>query len=137
MVCMALFAPLLAPYSPIDQALRDKLMPPFWLDGGSMRHILGTDAFGRDVLSRLIYGARVSLLVALLALTAGGGGVGLVIGIVAGYIGGALDNLLMRLVDAAFLPHPVRIAARRHDGPGPGHAGDRHQPAALGQLLHA
>jgi peptide/nickel transport system permease protein len=101
MICMALFAPLLAPYPPIDQALREKLIPPFWLDGGSMSHVLGTDAFGRDVLSRLIYGARVSLLVALLALTAGGG-VGLVIGILAGYIGGALDNLLMRLVDAAF-----------------------------------
>jgi peptide/nickel transport system permease protein len=101
MICMALFAPLLSPYSPIDQALRERLVPPFWLDGGSMSHVLGTDAFGRDVLSRLIYGARVSLLVALLALTAGGG-VGLVIGILAGYIGGALDNLLMRLVDAAF-----------------------------------
>ena len=101
MICMALFAPLLAPYSPIDQALRERLVPPFWLDGGSLGHVLGTDAFGRDVLSRLIYGARVSLLVALLALTAGGG-VGLVIGILAGYIGGALDNLLMRLVDAAF-----------------------------------
>jgi peptide/nickel transport system permease protein len=99
--CMALFAPLLAPYSPIDQALREKLIPPFWVEGGSMAHILGTDAFGRDVLSRLIYGARVSLLVALLALTAGGG-IGLAIGIVAGYTGGALDNLLMRLVDAAF-----------------------------------
>ena len=62
MVGMALFAPLLAPYSPIDQVLREKLIPPFWLDGGSTHHILGTDAFGRDVLSRLIYGARVSLL---------------------------------------------------------------------------
>jgi peptide/nickel transport system permease protein len=101
MICMALFAPLLAPFSPIDQALRERLVPPFWMDGGSMSHILGTDAFGRDVLSRLIYGARVSLLVALLALTAGGG-VGLVVGIVSGYIGGTLDNLLMRLVDAAF-----------------------------------
>ena len=101
MACMALFAPLLAPYSPIDQALREKLIPPFWLEGGSMAHVFGTDAFGRDVLSRLIYGSRVSLLVALLALTAGGG-VGLTIGIVAGYIGGAIDNLLMRLVDAAF-----------------------------------
>jgi len=101
MICMALFAPLLALFSPIDQALRERLVPPFWMDGGSMSHILGTDAFGRDVLSRLIYGARVSLLVALLALTAGGG-VGLVIGIVSGYIGGTLDNLLMRLVDAAF-----------------------------------
>jgi peptide/nickel transport system permease protein len=101
MLCMALFAPMLAPYSPIDQALRDKLLPPFWIEGGTVSHILGTDAFGRDVLSRLIYGARVSLLVAALALTVGGG-VGLVVGIVAGYMGGALDNLLMRLVDAAF-----------------------------------
>ena len=73
MVIMAAFAPVLAPYSPIDQTLRDKLLPPFWLEGGSTQYILGTDAFGRDVLSRLIYGARVSLIVALLALTAGGG----------------------------------------------------------------
>jgi peptide/nickel transport system permease protein len=56
------------------------------------KYLLGTDAFGRDVLSRLIYGARVSLLVALLALTAGGG-VGLLIGIVAGYVGGAVDSI--------------------------------------------
>src|SRR6185503_16454277 len=101
MLCMAIFALLLAPYSPIDQTLRDKLLPPFWLDGGSTKYILGTDAFGRDILSRLIYGARVSLIVAALALTAGGG-VGLVIGIVAGYLGGLVDSILMRLVDAAF-----------------------------------
>ena len=101
MVVMAIFAPMLAPYSPIDQTLPDKLLPPVWVEGGSMKYILGTDGFGRDILSRLIYGARVSLIVALLALTAGGG-VGLVIGIVAGYFGGALDSLLMRLVDAAF-----------------------------------
>ena len=101
MVSMALFAPLLAPYSPIDQTLRDKLVPPFWVEGGGIDHILGTDAFGRDMLSRLIYGARVSLIVAALALTAGGG-VGLLIGIVSGYFGGAVDNALMRLVDAAF-----------------------------------
>jgi peptide/nickel transport system permease protein len=101
MVLMALFAPLLAPYSPIDQTLRDKLLPPFWLEGGSFKYVLGTDAFGRDILSRLIYGARVSLLVAILALTAGGG-VGLVVGILAGYMGGVVDSILMRLVDAAF-----------------------------------
>src|SRR5476651_1737344 len=101
MVVMAVFAPLLAPYSPIDQTLPDKLLPPFWIDGGSMKYVLGTDAFGRDILSRLIFGARVSLIVAVLALTAGGGA-GLVIGIVAGYLGGMVDNLLMRLVDAAF-----------------------------------
>ena len=101
MVLMAVFAPLLAPYSPIDQTLRDKLVPPFWVEGGSMKYILGTDAFGRDILSRLIYGARVSLIVALLALTAGGG-VGLLIGILSGYFGGMVDSLFMRLVDAAF-----------------------------------
>ena len=100
-VVMAVFAPYLAPYSPIDQTLRDKLLPPAWVDGGSMKYLLGTDAFGRDILSRLIFGARVSLIVAALALTAGGG-VGLLIGIVAGYIGGAVDAALMRLVDAAF-----------------------------------
>ena len=100
-VVMAVFAPYLAPYSPIDQTLRDKLLPPAWVDGGNMKYILGTDTFGRDILSRLIFGARVSLIVAALALTAGGG-VGLVIGIVAGYIGGAVDTVLMRLVDAAF-----------------------------------
>jgi peptide/nickel transport system permease protein len=98
---MALFAPLLAPHDPISQSLKDKLLPPFWMDGGDPNYILGTDAFGRDILSRLIYGARVSLIVALLALTAGGG-VGLLIGIVAGYLGGIVDNVLMRLVDAAF-----------------------------------
>src|ERR1044071_8273727 len=88
-VAMAVFAPLLAPHSPIDQTLRDKLLPPVWLEGGSLKYILGTDGLGRDILSRLIYGARVSLLVALLALIAGGG-VGLIIGIVAGYVGGAV-----------------------------------------------
>jgi peptide/nickel transport system permease protein len=101
MILMAIFAPLLAPHSPIDQTLRDKLLPPFWLEGGNSKYILGTDAFGRDILSRLIYGARVSLIVAALALTAGGG-VGLVIGIVAGYMGGIVETILMRVVDAAF-----------------------------------
>jgi len=100
-IIMALLAPFLAPHDPIAQTLKDKLLPPVWMDGGNAAYILGTDAFGRDILSRLIYGARVSLLVALLALTAGGG-VGLLIGIVAGYLGGIVDNVLMRLVDAAF-----------------------------------
>ncbi len=101
MVGMAVFGPVVAPYSPIDQNLRDKLIPPCWLDDGSLKYLLGTDVFGRDILSRLIYGARISLIIAALALTAGGG-IGLVIGIVAGYVGGMADNALMRLVDAAF-----------------------------------
>ena len=101
MVIMAVFAPLLAPHDPINQTLREKLLPPFWMDGGTTKYLLGTDHFGRDILSRLIYGARVSLIVALLALTAGGG-VGLTIGILAGYLGGITESILMRLVDAAF-----------------------------------
>src|SRR4029434_6309723 len=71
------------------------------MEGSDDKYLLGTDAFGRDIVSRLIYGARVTLLVALLALTAGGG-IGLAIGIVAGYVGGVVDSILMRLVDAAF-----------------------------------
>jgi peptide/nickel transport system permease protein len=101
MVVMAIFAPLIAPHDPIAQTLKDKLLPPMWMEGGNPKYVLGTDSFGRDILSRLVYGARVSLIVALLALTAGGG-VGLIIGIVAGYLGGFVENLLMRLVDAAF-----------------------------------
>ena len=100
MLIMAIFAPVLAPHSPIDQSLADKLLPPFWQEGGSAKHLLGTDVFGRDILSRLVHGARVSMIVSASALLLGGG-VGLVIGIVSGYFGGRLDSLLMRLVDAA------------------------------------
>lgn len=100
MLFVAVFAPVIAPHSPIDQTLADKLLPPFWEEGGSTKYLLGTDVFGRDVLSRLLYGARVSMIVSALALLVGGG-VGLVIGIVSGYVGGRLDNLLMRIVDAA------------------------------------
>ena len=90
----------LSPYSPIDQTLRDKLLPR----SGSTAAVLST-CFGPTHSGASPqppdYGARVSLIVALLALTAGGG-IGLAIGILAGYFGGTLDNLFMRLVDAAF-----------------------------------
>ena len=85
---------------PLAQELMARLTPPFWQEGGSTKYLLGTDVFGRDVLSRLLYGARVSMIVSASALMLGGG-VGLVIGIVAGYFGGRLDSVLMRLVDAA------------------------------------
>ena len=101
MIFMAVFAPWVAPHSPTDQSLPHKLLPPFWEDRGLLKYPLGTDLFGRDVLSRLIYGARVSLMITGLALTAGGG-IGLILGIVSGYIGGKLDSVLMRFVDAAF-----------------------------------
>jgi peptide/nickel transport system permease protein len=100
MVFVAVFAPWLTPHSPISQSLPDKLIPPFWEDGGTTKYPLGTDIFGRDVLTRLLYGARVSLVVAASALIVGGG-VGLIVGILSGYIGGRVDILLMRIVDAA------------------------------------
>ena len=100
MLFMGIFAPFLTSYSPIDQSLPDKLLAPFWEEGGSIKHLFGTDIFGRDVLTRLYHGARVSLIVTALALLVGGV-VGLLIGIVSGYVGGRLDSLLMRIVDAA------------------------------------
>jgi len=99
MAFVAVFAPFLTPHSPTEQSLPDKLIPPAWQEGGSLKYPLGTDLFGRDLLTRLLYGARVSLVVAATTLLAGGG-VGLVIGILSGYIGGRLDSLLMRAVDA-------------------------------------
>ncbi|MEM7249795.1 MAG: ABC transporter permease [Pseudomonadota bacterium] len=101
MMVAAVFAPWLTSHSPIDQSLSDKLLPPFWEEGGSSKYILGTDIFGRDVLTRLFYGARISLIVTGMALLVGGG-VGLALGILSGYVGGKLDSFLMRLVDAAF-----------------------------------
>jgi peptide/nickel transport system permease protein len=100
LILVALFAPVLTPYSPIEQDLPQKFQPPFWQAGGSLDHPLGTDMFGRDMLARLFYGAQVSLVVIASSLPVGGG-VGLCIGLLSGYVGGRLDTLLMRLVDAA------------------------------------
>ncbi|MFD6277903.1 ABC transporter permease [Streptomyces sp. NPDC060209] len=97
-VVCALFAPLIAPTDPNAQNLLDRLHPPAWQSGGSGAHLLGTDQLGRDLLSRVIYGTRVSLLVgagaALLA-----GVIGTVIGLASGYFGGWPDRVLMRLAD--------------------------------------
>jgi len=99
MVFAAVFAPILAPYSPTKQTLRDKLLPPAWQEGGTTEHLLGTDVLGRDILSRLIHGARVSLIVASTALLSGGL-IGGVLGVISGYVGGKVDTLIMRAVDA-------------------------------------
>jgi peptide/nickel transport system permease protein len=88
----------LAPASPTDQQLAERLRPPAWMDGGTTGHLLGTDALGRDVCSRVIYGARTTFLVALVASLIGGiGGTGL--GLLAGYHGGVLDELVRKAVD--------------------------------------
>jgi peptide/nickel transport system permease protein len=106
-VVVAAFAPALAPSDPVKNRLLDRLTPPMWSEGGSARHPLGTDTLGRDVLSRLLHGARISLIVGLAAvLVAGVVGVGL--GLVAGYRGGWADDLLMRLGDIQ-LAFPVLL----------------------------
>lgn len=97
-VLMALLAPALAPSDPIKNRLIDRLTPPAWAAGGSWTHPLGTDTLGRDVLSRLLYGARVSLVVGF-ASVAIAGVLGVVLGLVAGFYGGWPDDALMRLGD--------------------------------------
>lgn len=98
-VAAAVAAPLLAPHSPTDQDLRQRLTPPAWVEGGSAEYLLGTDHLGRDVLSRIIFGARISLLVGAVAVGLAGF-IGVVAGLLAGYSGGLLDGLLMRIADA-------------------------------------
>ena len=98
LVLMAVLAPLLAPYDPAQQSLLDRLLPPFWMEGGTTEHILGTDNLGRDVLSRMIYGARISLLVGVTVVVIAGS-VGVTAGLVAGYKGGKTDSIIMRIVD--------------------------------------
>lgn len=105
----AIFAPFLAPHDPYVGTLADRLRPPFWMTGGNAEYLLGTDVLGRDILSRLLYGARASLLVAALAVL-GAGIVGSAIGICAGYVGGWVDSLLMRIVDLAISLPMILIA---------------------------
>lgn len=95
---MAVASPFVAPHDPARQVLVDRLIPPFWQEGGSMDHILGTDQLGRDVLSRLVYGSRVTVIVVVLAVTVSGL-IGTVVGMLAGYFGRSVDAILMRLVD--------------------------------------
>jgi peptide/nickel transport system permease protein len=101
LVLVAVFAPFVAPYEPTKGALSDRLTPPAWQEGGSSAHLLGTDLLGRDTLSRLVYGARTSLAVAVLAILVSGI-VGSLLGAVAGYLGGWINTIIMRAVDLAF-----------------------------------
>jgi peptide/nickel transport system permease protein len=109
-VCLiALLAPLLSPHDPIQGSLMHNLEPPAWLDHGSWSYPLGTDNLGRDVMSRIIYGARVSVVVALLA-TVFAGTLGTAVGLLAGYFGGWTDTILMRSVDL-MLSMPLLLVA--------------------------
>jgi peptide/nickel transport system permease protein len=95
---VAIFADVLAPHDPQIGSLARRFRPPAWLQGGSMDYFLGTDHVGRDVLSRLIFGARVSMIVGLAAVFAAGA-IGTVLGIVSGYLGGWVDQVIMRITD--------------------------------------
>ncbi|MDE0825044.1 MAG: ABC transporter permease [Dehalococcoidia bacterium] len=97
-VFAAVFADLITFHDAYKVSLPDRLIPPFWQDGGSLSHPLGTDPLGRDVLVRIIYGTRVSIIIAGAALTIGGG-FGTLVGLTAGFYGGKVDTLLMRMAD--------------------------------------
>jgi len=103
LIVLAIFAPFLAPYSPIKMRLSERLSPP------SSSHIFGTDDVGRDILSRVIYGSRISLRICtvVVGLTIG---IGTILGVAAGYLGGWVDELIMRISDV-FLAFPALILA--------------------------
>ena len=98
LIIAAVAAPWISPHDPLRGDLFKSGLPPVWDERGDSSHLLGTDIQGRDVLSRVIYGARISLIVAAVVLTTGGI-VGTIVGIVAGYYGGQVDEVLMRIVD--------------------------------------
>lgn len=95
---LAIFADALAPHNPEIGSLGDRFKPPAWQAGGTDRYLLGTDHLGRDVLSRLIYGARVSMVVGFTAVIVAGL-LGTTLGILSGYLGGWVDQVIMRLTD--------------------------------------
>jgi peptide/nickel transport system permease protein len=109
LVLTAIFAPYLAQHSPTAGDITAKLIPPMWMERGSSEHPLGTDRFGRDVLSRIIHGSRISLLVSLIAIGVAGT-FGTLLGLISGYRGGLTDTLLMRLTDVALSLPTILIA---------------------------
>ncbi|PKR77865.1 peptide ABC transporter permease [Halalkalibacillus sediminis] len=103
-VLMSIFADFLAPYDHSQTHISNRLLPPFWMEGGTTEFLLGTDNLGRDILSRIIIGSRVSLLVGICSVIVAGT-IGLCLGLLSGYYGKALDQIIMRLVDS-FLAIP-------------------------------
>src|SRR4030043_477760 len=109
LVFVAIFAPLLSPYPPTKTSLPHRLLPPFFIDGGSTAHLLGTDLIGRDILSRVFYGSGVSLSVSLIVIFITSS-IGTILGIVAGYLGGRTDTVLMRVTDVSLAIPQIFIA---------------------------
>jgi peptide/nickel transport system permease protein len=96
---MAIFAPLIVPHDPYYQNLSMRMSPPMWAEGGSLSHPLGTDTYGRDLLSRIIYGLRISLLVGVASMLFSCT-IGTLAGLFAGFKGGWLEQVIMRFADA-------------------------------------
>ena len=100
MIILAIFAPWISPHDPTQGKITDRYTPPAFMAGGKSAYLLGTDQLGRDIMSRIIYGARISLSVSLLAIVITAS-IGTVLGIAAGYGGGRIDAVIMRIVDVA------------------------------------
>lgn len=98
-VLMAIFAPLLAQHDPAKTDVINRLLPPFWMEGGNTDFLLGTDNLGRDILSRIIFGSRISLLIGISAVLLAGA-IGMALGLIAGYYGKVWDFIIMRTVDS-------------------------------------
>ena len=109
LVFTAVFAPYLAPHSPTDGDITQKSIPPVWMERGDREHPLGTDRFGRDVLSRIIWGSRISLLASIVAIGVAGT-FGTLLGLISGYRGGLTDTVLMRLTDIGLSLPTILIA---------------------------
>ena len=117
LVMAAVFAPWVVPHNPFDLAtvdLLDARLPPFWLEGGSPEYLLGTDEQGRDMLSLMVYGMRISLLAGFLSMLFAVV-VGVILGLISGYAGGLVDALIMRLADMQ-LSFPAILIALLLDG---------------------
>ena len=91
---IAIFAPLLAPYDPFSQNLNTRMVLPYWMEGGSTAHLFGTDQLGRDYLSRLIYGARISMTIGVMTVITSGL-IGIALGVLGGFFGGRVDDAVM------------------------------------------
>jgi peptide/nickel transport system permease protein len=109
LVFAAIFAPYLGLQSPTDGDITQKLIPPVWMERGDGSHALGTDRFGRDVLSRVVHGSRISLIVSLVAIGVAGT-FGTALGLISGYRGGIVDSVLMRLTDIGLSLPTILIA---------------------------
>lgn len=108
---IALLAPWLSPFDPYAQNLAERLLPPVWVNGGNWTHLLGTDHLGRDYLSRLLYGARVSLGIGFGAASIGCV-IGVALGLLAGYFGGRIDQVINFVLNCKLaMPHLLLIMA--------------------------